>query len=461
MNVGNTVMTVATVEAQPATATVGGKSAAPQQAGFGALLANELTGMLTNIQAEAAETILPGAAGESEDETDMGDLLAMLDTLLQSGMVNLIPQKAVEQALQDVQKTSTEVQNQPVVTLEASAKGELVAAFMKQGMDEQGADQIADLLERLVKSQAADQQPQVKQAVQQALAILEKYGVEVQQAVQPESVKKETEISFSSVKKSGAGNRIEMRNAALPHFQSALQSNLLPHQVHVALAKYQPGLVIRQDQPQTQLDQLLQASMQNVTEAASLTGDDTQVSNTFAGSLQSTMQTQAQPAGTQAAQPTGELVRSEQLPKDMANLFVKQMKIVGANGMSEAKLTLHPQALGQVDVKITANNHVITAQFAADTHAGKELLDNQLPQLRAALTQLGLQVDRLEVTQQQSSQQPQFGFQQQREGQQNQQREQQKRSKDEDAEFNIEALTESNGVDSWLSAKQAKVEYSV
>lgn len=460
MNVGNTMTAVTAADAQATAVPGGGNNAAVPQAGFGNLLATELTSLLANIQTQTADTMLPAATDQDEQDDDMGDLLAMLDQLLQSGMSGMVPQQAIDQAGQ-VAQTAAADQNQLSVKLEPRAKGELVAAFVKQGMDEQSAGQMADLLESLAKAQPAAQQSQAKQAVQQAVEILAKYGVDVQQMMQPDGTKKDPDVSFAATKKTTVGNTKDLRYSPVAQFQPLQQTGLMPHQVQVALAKYQPGLAVRQDQQQTQLDQLLQAALQNVAELSNASSDDAQTSGSFAGNMQNALQTPAQQTNVPAAQQGGELIRSEQLPKDVANLFVKQMKIVGANGISEAKLTLHPQALGQVDVKITANNHVITAQFAADTHAGKELLDNQLPQLRAALTQLGLQVDRLEVTQQQPSQQAQFGFQEQRGGQQNRQGEQQKQSRDDDAEFNIEALTDSGSADNWLAAKQAKVEYSV
>ncbi|MFD2371299.1 flagellar hook-length control protein FliK [Brevibacillus sp. GCM10020057] len=134
-------------------------------------------------------------------------------------------------------------------------------------------------------------------------------------------------------------------------------------------------------------------------------------------------------------------VHANQLTKQVTQLFVKQMKLTQVNGLHEAKLILNPQSLGKVDVTITSHNGVITAHFSAETQAGKDLLDNQLPQLRAALTQQGLQVDRLEVNQQQEVN---FGFQEQREQARQQQEQNRKRDQQEEQEFVLEALVDSN-----------------
>lgn len=153
----------------------------------------------------------------------------------------------------------------------------------------------------------------------------------------------------------------------------------------------------------------------------------------------SNTQTQSVQTFQQQSVPTHH-VNANQLTQQVTQLFVSKMQLTQNNGVHEARLILNPQSLGQVDVTITSQNGVITAQFHAETQAGKEMLDNQLPQLRAALTQQGLQVDRLEVNQQQDTA---FNFQQQREQARQQQENRQQQDKDEQ-EFALDALVDSN-----------------
>ncbi|WP_429843612.1 flagellar hook-length control protein FliK [Brevibacillus sp. FIR094] len=153
----------------------------------------------------------------------------------------------------------------------------------------------------------------------------------------------------------------------------------------------------------------------------------------------SNTQTQSVQTFSQQTVPTHH-VNANQLTQQVTQLFVSKMQLTQHNGVHEARLILNPQALGKVDVTITSQNGVITAQFHAETQAGKEMLDNQLPQLRAALTQQGLQVDRLEVNQQQDTA---FNFQQQREQARQQQENRQQQEKDEQ-EFALDALVDSN-----------------
>ncbi|CAN7520001.1 flagellar hook-length control protein FliK [Paenibacillus sp. LjRoot56] len=87
---------------------------------------------------------------------------------------------------------------------------------------------------------------------------------------------------------------------------------------------------------------------------------------------------------------------------EMTAHVLKNMKITMSEGFSEAKLSLFPKNLGHVDVKISMHDGQLFAQFAADTLAGKQMLESQLPQLRQALLTQGLQVEKLEVTQSQN-----------------------------------------------------------
>ncbi|MFD0711274.1 flagellar hook-length control protein FliK [Paenibacillus sp. GCM10027626] len=89
----------------------------------------------------------------------------------------------------------------------------------------------------------------------------------------------------------------------------------------------------------------------------------------------------------------------EQFAKTAEKLIVKQFQVTQLNGRSEARLSLSPAHLGHVQVRIAMHNGQLTAMFVADTAAAKEMLENQFAQLRAALQSQGLQVEKLEVTQ--------------------------------------------------------------
>ncbi|MEW8988034.1 MAG: flagellar hook-length control protein FliK, partial [Bacillus sp. (in: firmicutes)] len=68
-------------------------------------------------------------------------------------------------------------------------------------------------------------------------------------------------------------------------------------------------------------------------------------------------------------------------------------------GLSEAKFSLYPKHLGQLQIKIAAQKGQITAQIVADTQVAKEALEGQLSMLKQALQQQGLQVQKIEIIQ--------------------------------------------------------------
>lgn len=92
------------------------------------------------------------------------------------------------------------------------------------------------------------------------------------------------------------------------------------------------------------------------------------------------------------------VVRAQHFQKDMNELMIRQLQMTRfPNGVSEAHIRLFPENLGSVNVKLIVQQGILTAQFIAETHAGKELLESQLASLRASLITSGLQVDKLEV----------------------------------------------------------------
>lgn len=116
-----------------------------------------------------------------------------------------------------------------------------------------------------------------------------------------------------------------------------------------------------------------------------------------------------QPVGSQEVQrqqpvkPTlVQAVPVQQFAEQMESLVVKQLQVSSANGISEARISLYPERLGQVDVRITVHNGQLTAMFLTDTASARDMLENQMTQLRSALQAQGLQVDKLEVSQNQN-----------------------------------------------------------
>lgn len=89
----------------------------------------------------------------------------------------------------------------------------------------------------------------------------------------------------------------------------------------------------------------------------------------------------------------------QQFSREIGGFLVKQFVLHNGNGLTEARISLHPEHLGHVDVRIVMQEGQMTAQFVAQNGTAKELIENQLNTLRAALQNQGIQVERIEVVQ--------------------------------------------------------------
>lgn len=151
---------------------------------------------------------------------------------------------------------------------------------------------------------------------------------------------------------------------------------------------------------------------QQLSKQANDPSDDTETPAEHASSIQKEAANEIFTAGqlalkgheapvVKATQPP--VMAANQFATEMSN-FIKHLDISRMNGLSEAKIILFPEQLGQVDVRISIQNGHIVAQFMTEQTMAKDMLDQQMVQLRAALQSQGLQVDKLEVTQSQEVQ---------------------------------------------------------
>ncbi|WP_046228038.1 flagellar hook-length control protein FliK [Paenibacillus dauci] len=113
------------------------------------------------------------------------------------------------------------------------------------------------------------------------------------------------------------------------------------------------------------------------------------------------MKADAAPLTTTAPPPT---MNAQNFSQEMGKFIVSKFDVQQLNGVSEAKIILNPEHLGQVDVKITIQDGQLMAQFITEKHGAKDMLEQQMAQLRSALQAQGLQVEKLEVTQSSSMQ---------------------------------------------------------
>lgn len=175
--------------------------------------------------------------------------------------------------------------------------------------------------------------------------------------------------------------------------------------------------------------------------SATLTSNEAGTPQTLAANaaIPTDMAKSAQTAQLKQTVPT---MQAQAFAEQFSQMVVKDMKIAQFPNFSEATIRLMPEHLGEVHIKLSMQSGQLTAQIVADTAMGRELLENQLPQLRSALQTQGIQVQKLEV----NAFQPNGGFfqdaKQSSSGQQQQQRNRQGNLEGFDEEFGLSLETQ-------------------
>lgn len=164
-------------------------------------------------------------------------------------------------------------------------------------------------------------------------------------------------------------------------------------------------------------------------------------------------------SGTQVAvKPAAPPVPVEHFSSEMTSFIINKMEIVKQTGFTEARISLNPEHLGQVDIKLTMQNGQLIAQFMTKSTDAKELIDQQMAQLRSALLAQGLQVEKIEVTQ--SSQPSTSNLYQDGRQPGSGQHQSQHRSKEKDGPSDdaVLAANLTEELNEWIAEHQAEVE---
>lgn len=90
--------------------------------------------------------------------------------------------------------------------------------------------------------------------------------------------------------------------------------------------------------------------------------------------------------------------QSEALGKEIQNL-INRSQFSNSQGTMKLLLKLYPENLGSIRIELIQQDGVLSARLLTATAIGKELLDNQLHQLKTAFAQQNIQMDRIDIAQ--------------------------------------------------------------
>ncbi len=89
------------------------------------------------------------------------------------------------------------------------------------------------------------------------------------------------------------------------------------------------------------------------------------------------------------------------LPVNREQLFeqmVERTKIMVHNGQNEMEISLKPDHLGRLQFRLSVENHLVTANFVAESAQVKEVIESNLAQLKQQLQEAGITLDAFSVS---------------------------------------------------------------
>ena len=85
-------------------------------------------------------------------------------------------------------------------------------------------------------------------------------------------------------------------------------------------------------------------------------------------------------------------------PAQVMQQIMARVNTISAEGFAELKMTLKPESLGDVSLRIITQNGVVMAMFVAESQRIKEIIESNFNQLRYALEAQGIEVSQLFVS---------------------------------------------------------------
>lgn len=84
--------------------------------------------------------------------------------------------------------------------------------------------------------------------------------------------------------------------------------------------------------------------------------------------------------------------------REVMDQITDSMKTEVRVGESEIRMTLKPESLGEVSLKIVTQNGIVTAQFIAENQRVKEIIESNFNELKESLAEAGVSISELSVS---------------------------------------------------------------
>jgi flagellar hook-length control protein FliK len=109
--------------------------------------------------------------------------------------------------------------------------------------------------------------------------------------------------------------------------------------------------------------------------------------------------------------PGAQVKTMEARGQEIANQIAQQVEMAANQGRGTLRIQLHPEDLGRIDLRLTHSAQGLIVTMIADRASTGQALSNQADLLRQALSEAGIQLSNLNISQQGSQQNNQTGWQ--------------------------------------------------
>ena len=89
--------------------------------------------------------------------------------------------------------------------------------------------------------------------------------------------------------------------------------------------------------------------------------------------------------------------------KESLGSLVRSAAFLLKNGRSQVKMALYPESLGHLKISISTESHQVTVKIMTETMAAKDLIENNLQQLKVDFQNQGLEIQKFDVSLSQDS----------------------------------------------------------
>ncbi|MGA4516363.1 flagellar hook-length control protein FliK [Solibacillus silvestris] len=345
-----------------------GKSEMPDSKAFGSVFNSMITksSAPTAKQPEMTEPPLAESISGILEEDSLESLLEQLGVELdESGLFALVGEESTPIALDELMTLDNLTQLLGITKAELSQIIEQLLGDAKQeitdvwSLIEQAPNILNEVLAAVQKPEQNNVQPKELQQIVQLLKLAQLAGSKVDTVYQQE-------IQLASLKD------------ALLALANEAQKSAGTEQSTVKTTTFQQ--VVQQGQQSTQ-------NQQTTVKVET----DTQT----AGHLQ---QQVTQTKNVTVTLPAEKPAQSDALIKEIQNL-INRSQLSGQPGNMKLFLKLFPENLGQIRIELVQKDGVMTARLLATTAMGKELLENNINQLKAGFVAQNIQMERIDVAQ--------------------------------------------------------------